>query len=44
MVKLKTIKQHKLWLNDKIKNQQSFIKKTKGKKWEIKKIRIKLKK
>jgi hypothetical protein len=29
--KLKTIKQHKLWLNDKIKNQQNFNKRAKEK-------------
>jgi hypothetical protein len=37
MAKLKTIKQHKLWLNDKNKNQQSFIKKAKGKNKKLKK-------
>ena len=36
MVKLKTIKQHKLWLNDKIKNQQSFSKKAKEKNEKLK--------
>jgi len=43
-VKLKTIKQHKLWLKDKIKNQQNFNKKSLGKKSKIKRIRIKLEK
>jgi len=42
--KLKIIKQHKLWLKEEIANQQNFNKRAKGKKSEIKRIRIELEK
>jgi len=40
---LKKIKQHKLWLKDKIENNKTLIKKSQEKKSKIKRIRTKLK-